>query len=391
MEIDHFTIAKIIAASMAKTLTQEDKEWLNTWLNESPANKQLYHRIARNETRLQKREKYNSFDLHSGWNNCLRKRVHSVRKHFWLQCARYAAVLLIVVGTVFYFMQHKGSPTHEEPEIVVGAPGTSKAQLVLSTGQIVDLEAVEGDIEAGTGQSVIRNSNRLLSYQEAQEKTTAELIYNEIRVPRGGEYRLELSDGTQIYLNSETRLRFPVRFTGASREVELEGEAYFHVTKDKGKPFIVHTANYEVKVLGTQFNISSYVDNSWNRTTLVEGLVAIRANKASKELLLNPNEQFAYNAATGETQVTTVDVSYSTAWKDGKFRFRDDRLDDLMQVIGRWYDVEMEYADEEVKGLRFSFNLNRYDTIDPIIRIFQQNGKINIEKEGRTLKIKQVR
>ena len=171
----------------------------------------------------------------------------------------------------------------------------------------------------------------------------------------------------------------------------MEGEAYFNVAENPEKPFVVKTASYDVTVLGTQFNVSSYADEADVITTLVQGAVAVSGDKIAGVRRLTPNDQFILNKSTGKAELKQVDASYFTAWKDGKFRYRDVRLEDIMRDVERWYDVKVVYEDEEVKEFRFGFNMGRHEMIDPLLRIFELNGKIKIHKEGKILKVKRDR
>ena len=270
-------------------------------------------------------------------------------------------------------------------------PGGAKASLILSTGDVVDLAATSGAIRVNDGM-VIQNCGNMLSYQDTAGKVpTDSLIYNVVTVPKGGEYQLVLSDGTQVYLNSMTRIRYPVRFTGDTRDVELEGEAYFEVARDEEKPFVVRTACYDVTVLGTRFNVTAYRDEVFTSTTLVQGAVAVSGKGITGSKRLHADERLVLDKATGGVKVEKVDVSYYTAWKDGKFRFRDVRLEEIMRIVERWYDVTVEYDSDEVKDFRFGFNMSRHETIEPLLRVFELNGKVKIERNGKVLKVKRGR
>ena len=259
----------------------------------------------------------------------------------------------------------------------------------MADGKLIDLVEQTGVIK---GENVlIHNTRKQISYEDVVHLEEERVVYNEVRVPRGGEYQVKLSDGTLVYLNSLTRLRFPVLFSGQTRVVELEGEAYFEVAKDVEKPFIVKTGTYDVQVLGTHFNISTYEEESTVETTLVEGAVAISGEGIEGKIVLKPDEQFVFDRESGKCGVKSVDVSYFVAWKDGKFRFRDVRLEDIMRAVERWYNVQVVYEDESVKNLRFGFNMSRHETIEPLLNIFELNGKVKINKEGTVLKIRQGR
>ena len=391
MKRDHFTIAQWIASSLAEDLTEEESRLLEEWRHESAENERLYLKIKDQENRRRRQEQLLAFDKEEGWRCYEEKRVRRAGRNRSLRrYLRYAAAAAVLISAGVYWGVNSPAPSLPTPLAVI-TPGTTKAKLVLSDGKELDLEQVTGEIKTGEGEAVVYNSKNLLSYQSAEEKESKEPEFNEMRVPKGGEYQLKLSDGTLVYLNSETTIRYPVSFSGKTREVELTGEAYFEVSPDAEKPFIVNTDFYGIRVLGTRFNVSSYAGGGKVHTTLVEGAVAITGIVPGEEIRLKPNEQFSYDPVSREAAVNTVDVSYSTAWKDGKFRFRDERLEEIMRMIERWYDVEIKYVDEEVKEFRFGFNLERDETIDRLLRIFEQNGKIMIQTSGKVLKIRRGR
>ena len=267
----------------------------------------------------------------------------------------------------------------------------TRAELVLPSGEVVDLVARSGVISRGEN-TVINNEGKTLSYKNTGNQAPMDsLRYNEVIVPKGGEYQLVLSDGTLVYLNSMTKVRFPERFSEKCREVEVCGEAFFEVTKNKDVPFIVKTGGYEITVLGTKFNVTAYADEHVITTTLVEGVVSISGKCIGAARTLWPNEQLVLDQTSGGVEVRKVDVNYYTAWKDGMFRFRDVRLEEIMRVVERWYDMTVVYEDESVKDLHFGFNMSRLETIEPLLNIFELNGKIKITKEGKVLKIQRGR
>ena len=214
---------------------------------------------------------------------------------------------------------------------------------------------------------------------------------NTITVPAGQRANLTLADGTNVWLNARSEMRYPAVFTGNKREITLDGEAYFEVTHNEDKPFVVQTNKCNVEVLGTKFNVSAYADEYVTTTTLVEGAVSISGKCIGEARILRPNEQLVLDQVSGDVEVKNVDVDYYTAWKDGMFRFRDVRLEEIMRVVERWYDMTVVYEDECVKDLHFGFNMSRLETIEPLLNIFELNGKIKITKEGKVLKIKRGR
>lgn len=389
---DPFLLASWIAKSMAGELSEEEQRLLDAWRMASEQNHRLYDRIMSREERELKQEHFKVFDRVEGWQGYTKK-LQATRKKvmYWRVLLRYAAILLIPLGAVIYGIFHSEQEPVSLADLNIIKPGGTRAELILSSGKVVDLVTESGVILHGENM-IIRNEGKTLSYKSTGSQVEVDsLSYNEVVVPKGGEYQLVLSDGTLVYLNSMTRIRFPERFAGECREVEVIGEAFFEVTKDKHIPFVVKTGTYDITVLGTKFNVTAYADDDVSTTTLVEGAVAISGKSIGEIRTLHPNEQLVVNKKSGVVDVKNVDVGYYTAWKDGMFRFRDVRLEEIMRVVERWYDMTVVYEDESVKDLRFGFNMSRHETIEPLLNIFELNGKIKITKEGKVLKIKRGR
>lgn len=385
---DPFSIARWIAKSMAEELSEEEERQLEDWRMASCKNSQLYDRVVSQETRRLKRERFQSFDKIAGWQGYAKKLGKGKKKSIrWDVFLRYAAILLIPLSVAITFLQNQEKEVVSLAELNTIHPGGTRAELVLPDGQVIDLVTESGQILKGEN-TIISNEGNKLSYTAmGAPEAMDSLRYNEVLVPKGGEYQLVLSDGTLVYLNSMTKIRFPERFSEKCREVEVVGEAFFEVTKNEHVPFVVKTGAYDVTVLGTRFNVTAYADENTATTTLVEGSVAISGNGIGNTRTLLPNEQLVLNRQSGQVEVKAVDVSYFIAWKDGMFRFRDVRLEEIMRVVERWYDMTVVYEDESVKDLRFGFNVSRHETIEPLLNIFELNGKIKISKEGKVLKI----
>ena len=378
---DPFLLASWIAKSMAGELSDEELQLLDEWRMASGRNRRLYDRIVSREGWESKQKHFTAFDKVSGWQGYSKKLKKTEKKAIrWRVFLRYAAVLLIPLGAAVSLA-----------ELNAITPGGTRAELVLPSGEVVDLVEKSGVISRGEN-TVINNEGKTLSYKSTGNQAPMDsLRYNEVIVPKGGEYQLVLSDGTLVYLNSMTKVRFPERFSEKCREVEVCGEAFFEVAKDKHVPFIVKTGAYEITVLGTKFNVTAYADEHVITTTLVEGAVSISGKCIGEARTLRPNEQLVLDQTSGGVGVRKVDVNYYTAWKDGMFRFRDVRLEEIMRVVERWYDMTVVYEDESAKDLHFGFNMSRLETIEPLLNIFELNGKIKITKEGKVLKIKRGR
>ena len=389
---DPFLLASWIAKSMAGELSDEELQLLDEWRMTSARNHQLYDRIVSRERREAKRRHFTAFDKVSGWQGYSKKLKETEKKvNRWRVFLRYAAILLIPLSATVYGVLRSGEETVSLADLNAITPGGTRAELVLPSGEVVDLVAKSGVISRGEN-TVINNEGKTLSYKSIGNQAPMDsLRYNEVIVPKGGEYQLVLSDGTLVYLNSMTKIRFPERFSEKCREVEVCGEAFFEVAENKRVPFVVKTDAYEITVLGTKFNVTAYADEQVATTTLVEGAVSISGKCIGEAKALRPNEQFVLDRVSGSVEIKNVDVNYYTAWKDGMFRFRDVRLEEIMHVVERWYDMTVVYEDESVRDLHFGFNMSRLETIEPLLNIFELKGKIKITKEGKVLKIKRGR
>ena len=266
-------------------------------------------------------------------------------------------------------------------------PGSNKAVLILADGSEHDLSSGDNSIIAADG-TEIKNTGNKLEYISTNSQPT-EMKYNTLKIPRGGEYFLILADSTKVWLNSETTLRFPVQFAADVRNVELNGEAYFEVSKNERVPFIVTSGNQQVKVLGTQFNLSSYADNQSVYTTLVEGKVevSLTTNPESK-LVLKPNEQSCFSKEEANILKRTVDVAQYIAWKDGRFVFQDQMLEDIMKTLSKWYDVQVVFSNEDDKKLRFTGNLERYADFSNILGKIERTNEVEFEITNKLITIK---
>lgn len=390
-----FEIAKKIAHVLSGDCSEENKSSLDEWLSESEDNRNFYEHIldGRNCEKYQK--KAAEFDKTVGWEKLSQKchqksagRPIRMRRRF----LRWVAVISLVCGmgvaARLYWEQKMETEKQVTQNEVV--QGSTRAMLTLADGKVVDLEKTKGGIIEKQSATNIYNQGDNLIYEDSLVQTVEEVVFNKVTVPRGGEFKLTLSDGTVVHLNAETVLSYPVHFVGNTREVELHGEAYFEVAKDAAKPFIVKTSRYNIEVLGTHFNVADYESDALVHTTLVEGKVAV-SGPGIRQRVLQPNEQFVLDKNTGKQDVKTVDVSYLVAWKDARFRFRDVRLEDIMHAIERWYDVTVFYENQEVKDYRFGFNVGRDESIDPLLRIFEANGKVKIDRNGKVLRIRRGR
>ncbi len=265
----------------------------------------------------------------------------------------------------------------------------AEVELILADGKRVPLGGSGRQIQDHGVSGIKDDSLQGLTYVQAKaldEKVTV-VLYNTLKVPTGGFYQLELSDGTRVWLNAESELRFPVQFGTGEREVYLKGEAYFDVRKDVSRRFIVHLKESNVTVLGTSFNIKAYGDEDYIYTTLVEGKVRFTSEKEHEEVTLRPGMQSVLNLKSGKTELKEVEVEQFTAWRQGRFVFPSTTLGDLMCQLKRWYDIDVVYLSPEAKGYEFRGAINRDMDLKNVLAIVEKTSNVVFDINGRTIKV----
>ena len=265
----------------------------------------------------------------------------------------------------------------------------AEVELILADGKRVPLGGSGRQIQDHGVSGIKDDSLQGLTYVQAKaldEKVTV-VLYNTLKVPTGGFYQLELSDGTRVWLNAESELRFLVQFGTGEREVYLKGEAYFDVRKDVARRFIVHLKESNVTVLGTSFNIKAYGDEDYIYTTLVEGKVRFTSEKEHEEVTLRPGMQSVLNLKSGKTELKEVEVEQFTAWRQGRFVFPSTTLGDLMCQLKRWYDIDVVYLSPEAKGYEFRGAINRDMDLKNVLAIVEKTSNVVFDINGRTIKV----
>ena len=381
----HFYIARLIARYLSDEIGEEEQAELTRWRDESPENERLFQEICKEENIKQNMQKRQTSHAEDGWEGVQRKIQRHRFRHRILNICKYAAIFIfpVAIATVaIYKSGNEPQPLSQVEEQIV--PGGKKAVLILDNGEAIDLKSTSGvELKEKDG-TVIQVDSTVLNYQQAPARTSEKLAYNKVNVPRGGEYQLMLSDGSKVQLNSMSSIRFPVQFAQDCRLVELEGEAYFEVSKT-GQPFIVQTKGMKIEVLGTTFNISAYANEEY-QTTLVSGSVKVQTENGSNRIL-KPSEQACITPGSNQINVRNVDTAFYTSWIHGKINFKDQRLDDIMKTLARWYDMDVVYENEATKELRFGCYVNRYNEITPLVKLLEQTGRVTVTVEGKTIKI----
>lgn len=301
----------------------------------------------------------------------------------FLKITAVAASILICVAVGSYFLQPSKS-LNAKRELKEILPGSNRALLTLADGTVVDLQdAKNGQIASQNGIIIRKNKNGELEYI-IQDNPSGSNGTNIISTPRGGQYQVSLPDGTKVWLNAASSLKYPSTFTGNERAVELNGEAYFEVAKDQSHPFRVKANGQTVEVLGTHFNINSYADESLVKTTLLEG--AVKVSSVSSTVSLHPGEQAQFSGVNSKISVDKqIDVEKEIAWKNDVFSFDNDDLKSIMRQISRWYDVDILYKGK-IPDEKYIGEIPRNSNLSEVFKILELNH-IHTEINGKMLTI----
>lgn len=300
---------------------------------------------------------------------------------------RVAASILILITLGYYLFR----PLTEVEKI---SPGTDKAYLTLADGEVIVLDDVrDGDLTS-QGTTVISKSDNKLVYDACDStlEPNYKVLYNKVSTPRGGQYHLVLPDGSNVWLNASSSIKFPTVFSGYERRVEITGEVYFEVktqpnSKTKGNiPFFVIANDMEIKVLGTHFNVNSYKDDNTLKATLVEGSIVVSSIKNGRSMHIVPGQQ-AKMLENGNITINEVNISEIIAWKNGMFYYNDTGIETIMNGIARWYDVDVVYKGD-VQELKFGGILSRKEDIESLLKLISLTGVVQFDIKDRTVIVK---
>lgn len=377
MEID---IEEIVIKRLSEEhLSKDEEKCFEEWY-QNPVNQEYYRDLIKIRSGLIASQAGEKINKGLAWN-----KVRPVRKIFRMRVLlKYAALVVLPLCVGFFLLTRESKREKVIFADVMVQPGKKQAVLTLSTGQQVVLADTIVHVNE-KGISISNFPDKELVYKQVADTLKTKEVYNTVTVPRGGEYKLTLSDGTTVWLNSDSYIRYPVAFSGDMRLVELEGEAYFEVAKNAGKSFIVKMNDYNVRVTGTQFNVRNY-SNENLATTLVEGGVQIeRKGRVDK---LKPGQQAVLEGS--EICIRTVNVEEQVAWRNGVFSFSQCRLENIMEELARWYDVDVFYMNQQVKNYHFSAWFKRSSSINEVISILEKTQKISLDLKGRILTVKDI-
>ncbi|WP_212003799.1 FecR family protein [Chitinophaga sp. HK235] len=375
--MDKERLADIIDRITSNTATDEDLAVYNAWCDAMQEQEPEINDLAGQESRTWKK---------------IRQQTGLAPKPKVVGWRIAAAALLtgVIAGSVLFF-RHSGDRqvTPAAPSAVAALShdvpsGKNTATLILANGKKILLADVQqGKLAAQTGAEITKTADGTLEYRPVSAGTTAAPQYNTLSTARGEQYQITLPDGTRVWLNASTTLTFPTSFAGMNtRQVEVNGEAYFEVPSDPAHPFVVRTNRQNIKVLGTHFNVNNYPDEPFAKTTLLEGAIKINDQK-----VLQPGQQ-AISSANGTLNITKVSTEGIVAWKNGYFEFNDENIYEVMRKIARWYDVEVIY-EGNIPTNGMEGTISRFENVSKVLHTIQQAGLLKFRIEQQKIYVSQ--
>ncbi len=378
----------LIIKLLENRITTEEAAQLSSWLKEDQEHKNYFNRYVELNYFLNAQQ---TFDGHKSLTQ-IKRRLRQNKKKSYANFFKYAAIFIALIGLAVlgtYFFSNKAIDTSPTPQNIVQHtnnihPGTNKAVLTLGNGSSVVLH--KGDT---TTSKFYHSNGKKLVYNNTPHNQKTELAYNYLTVPRGGQFFLVLADGTKVWLNADSKLKYPVKFVdGKTRKVQLlYGEAYFEVspsTKHHGSKFRVTVDQMHIEVLGTQFNIKAYGNNkNKTYTTLVEGKIALGTPNAN--VILHPGQQAITNPTSRNLEVKNVNIFNEVSWRQGIFSFENKPLKDIMKVLSRWYDMNVVFSHPKLENVRFTGILGREQSIVEILTILKETNHINYTINNKTV------
>lgn len=365
---------------------QDNTTWDEAQLGpRSEVEAKMLHRIQDEIGKVESKQDLNVPKLQKGNIRFLKP---GLRLSSFTRIAVAAGVIGLLITSAYLYLNSKNT---KAPEVAKAKyqqlkndvpPGGNRATLTLADGSIIDLADAQNGALAEQGNSRVIKIGGKLAYNTSSENEV-EIVYNIVSTPKGGQYQIELPDGTQVWLNAASSLRFPTSFTGKERRVEImNGEAYFEVAKNKKMPFIVRLNSAEIQVLGTHFNVMAYAEEATVKTTLLEG--SIKFVQQQRGLLLKPGEQIQLSK-DGSTKIESdVDTDQVVAWKNGLFQFDNSDIETVMRQLSRWYDVSVVYSNTNIKHL-FVGEMPRSSTLSEILKALELTSRIHFKIDGKKI------
>ena len=374
------TIIRLILGHWAGKLSEPEKKELDNWLEQSEKHRVYFQKWCNDERQDELLSKIGCYDPGEGWQQVVRKRNMRRNRRWWLVAAASVAILFGGLAVYRYSKIPVSLPLASEETSIY--PGKRMARLITPSGEAVLLDTLR---QTEIQQMKLHNDQGRVVIQAACGDANGDQpVYHCLEVPRGGEFSFLLPDSTTVFLNAESRLRFPDRFVpGSERIVYLSGEAYFDVKRDPRSPFLVCLEHSAVKVTGTSFNVKAYPDDTNEATTLISGTVSMGIGTTEQWIVLKPGEQGYYDATRKTLSQQTVDVNYYTAWKDGVFAFYRQPLEEVMKTLGCWYLFDTHYQNEALKSILYTGKIYRHASIREVLHTFELMDELTFDIKGK--------
>ena len=380
-------IHELILSYLREDISEEEMSRLRVWLDENERHQRLLEELRDKDVLQREIGEYVSFDTSWRWGQLKEVMEEPVRKgrsllKVW---GAVAAVVVAFVGGLLYW-QMTGSPQPEVKQVAIARieQGGMRAVLITETGQQVVLQGLKDTCLNITGTETLNiREDGSLKYSLSALSSMSE--WHTLRIPKGGEYKIVLDDGTEIWLNSASELKYPAHFVGNERRVQLTGEAYFQVARNEAAPFIVETRDMDVKVLGTSFNVSVYEDEESCHATLVEGRVEVNDKVNGEKVVLTPGTQALLRG--GEMTVREVNTKLYTLWRLDRFTFASEDMEGVIRKLSRWYNVDFFFANSSMKQKRFTGSLPKYADISQVLKMIEMTTDIKFEIKEHTIMI----
>ena len=377
-------IIQLIQLYLVGDLSGEEKVKLEEWVTQDPSREKLFKEICNEKSVASDFGIYEKVNKDSAWEKVIVKgnikQKNHPRRLGWYKFVAAVMIPLMVVAAGYFIRETKPGTEQKGTELASIEPGKSKAILRLADNRVIEItreQETRFDVAEG-----IAATNNLSGMVYPEQVAMGKAEYNVLEVPRGGEYTVTLSDGTVVYLNSGSELRYPVAFGAERRDVFLSGEGYFEVAKDAERPFFVNADKLKIRVYGTSFNVNTY--NIANvETVLVEGKIGIQGNNA--EYTVKPGQLALYNREEGTMEIRDVDVRPYVAWKEHEFMFDDESLEEIMNTLSLWYDVDVFFQTASLKQLHFTGHLGRYEEVSHILDAISGVTQVKFSVKGRTI------
>lgn len=380
-------IHELILSYLREDISEEEMSRLRVWLDENERHQRLLEELRDKDVLQREIGEYVSFDTSRRWGQLKEVMEEPVRKgHSLLKVwGAVAAVVVAFVGGLLYW-QMTGSPQPEVKQVAIARieQGGMRAVLITETGQQVVLQGLKDTCLNITGTETLNiREDGSLKYSLSALSSMSE--WHTLRIPKGGEYKIVLDDGTEIWLNSASELKYPAHFVGNERRVQLTGEAYFQVARNEAAPFIVETRDMDVKVLGTSFNVSVYEDEESCHATLVEGRVEVNDKVNGEKVVLTPGKQALLRG--GEMTVREVNTKLYTLWRLDRFTFASEDMEGVIRKLSRWYNMDFFFANSSMKQKRFTGSLPKYADISQVLKMIEMTTDIKFEIKEHTIMI----